>query len=329
MLERTALQHYAWAILSILVVADGRSFALRQSKLQGETLNNNAQDPVVTPCPCLVTPAPLMTPEEMQASAAVSASDVAQVLAAAHVQEAAKDAAQPIKDELNALKASDVESMAKAALTEIEQNQTSGLKAVLEAEVIKQKGELGAMEASAKLMATAGAEHLRGTAEQWAKNQARNYIVQSASGTLSAASQTMQQMMDVRQQATQLTKSAIQSANESLAVALKAQEAMNLVPKETLKNAEENAEKSAEEQKGFKEEIEHTEANVREIAKVAQLSQKVALATLEEAEKAEITAREALATSRGNAVKIEALKTRAATILETANQAEKAFESKV
>lgn len=73
-------------------------------------------------------------------------------------------------------------------------------------------------------------------------------------------------------------------------------------------------------------EIEAFEGSVRQIAKVAQEGYDSALRTLQEANVAEVTARKALETSRGNALKIEKLKTRAQAVSNKANKAKEELE---
>jgi len=272
------------------------------------------------PCPCLVTPPPLMSPEQMQAVKVQAAADNAMLKGMTRIQGAAVEAAKSVENGLQAYEMG-VQQAAKISLAAAEKNQAGSLKMLLGAQRAKQEKEMKDMEAGANFKATVSATHVRETVEQWAENQAKNYIGLAANGPMAGIVRTADQTNKIRQEATELTKSAIRSSSESLQVAKKAQDAIDNIPKETVLDAKRNSTKTYEEQKVLNVEIERVEGSMRHIASVASESYSAALRTLEEAKTAEKTAREALETSRSNAIKIEKLKTRAQAVAKKATDA--------
>jgi len=264
-----------------------------------------------------------MSPVELQAVEVKAAADNALLEGLTRIQQAAVDAAAPVMKSLEALSVKEVEEVAKASLEAAEKNQTGFLKLALKSEMTRQEMEMANMEAGANMAAKLSAKHVRETTEQWAENQARNYIVLSANGTMADVIQTAEQTAKIRQEATELTKGAIKSAAQSLEVAKQAQAAITMVPQKTMKDAKKTAIAMHEEQEKLKIEIDSSESSVKKISVVAQEGYKTALATLNEANLAEVIAHEALETSRSNAGKIEILKTRAQAV---SNKAKKAKE---
>jgi len=263
-----------------------------------------------------------MTPEQTQAVEVKASADNAMLKGLTRIQEAAVEAGGPVTKEIKDLDANEVGEAAKGALNEIEKNETAALKTLLNSEKLRQEQEMQQMEAGANMAAQLSADHVRDTTEQWAENQARNYINLQANGSMGDAMRTADKTAAIRQEATELTKSAISSAAQSLVVAKRAQEAIAHVPQDEMKDAKKYAADTRKEQKELNVEIEATESSVRTIAKVAAEGYDVALATLKEANEAEKTAREALETSRSNAEKIEKLKTRAQAVSNKAKKAE-------
>jgi len=273
------------------------------------------------PCPCLVTPPPLMSPEQMQAVKVQAAADNAMLKGMTRIRGAALEAAKSVEDDLEAYNEKGVQQAAQTSLAAVEKNQAGALKKLLRAQRAKQEMEMEDMEAGANSKATLSATHVRETVEQWAENQAKNYIGLAANGPMAGIVRTADQTNKIRQEATELTKSAIRSSSESLQVAKKAQDAIDNIPKETVLDAKRNSTKTYEEQKVLNVELERVESSMRHIATVASESYSAALRTLEEAKTAEKTAREALETSRSNAIKIEKLKTRAQAVAKKATDA--------
>jgi len=267
-----------------------------------------------------------MTPEQTQAVEVEAAADNAMLKGLTRIQEAAVEAAAPVKEELEKLNAEEVEEAAKGRLEEAEKNQTGFLKLALEAEKARQTKEMADMEAGASMVAQLSADHVRETSEQWAQNQARNYIVVAANDTLGDAIHKAHQTDLIRQEATELTKGAIKSAAQALEVAKKAQAAIDMVPQDAMVNAKAEAQQSKEEVTVLNNDIESIEASVRQIATVAEEGRAIAQRTLDEANLAEVTAREALDQSRTNAEKIEVLKTRAQAVSNKANKAKEELE---
>jgi len=264
-----------------------------------------------------------MSPVETQAVEVKAAADNALLEGLTRIHEAAVAAADPVKKSLEALSVKQVQEAAKESLEAVEKNQTGYLKLALKGEMTRQENELASMQAGANMVAKLSANHVRETTEQWAENQARNYIVLSANGTMADVMQTAEKTAQIRQEATELTKGAIKSAAHSLEVAKQAQAAITMVPKETMAKAKKTAAQMKEEQEALSVEIASSESSVRKIALVAQEGYKTALATLDEANLAEVIAKDALETSRSNAGKIEKLKTRSQVVF---NKAKKAKE---
>jgi len=279
------------------------------------------------PCPCLATPPPLMTPEQTQAIGVKGAADNAMLKGLTRIQEAAVGASAPVMAEVAKLNEKEVEQAAEGAFNAVEQNETQALKTVLGKEKLRQQKEMEEMEAGAVMVAQMNADHVRETTEQWARNQARNYLVLSANGTMNDALEITDRTAKIRQEATELTKGAIKSAAQSLEVAKKAQEAIAHVPFDQMHTARKYAEASEEEQKELNKNIEATESTIRKVALVATEGYKVAQETLREADEAERVARVALETSRANAVKIEKLKTRASSVSNKAKLAETNYKA--
>lgn len=273
------------------------------------------------PCPCLQTPPPLMAPEQIQAVEVKAAADNAMLKGMTRIEEAALEAAKPVEAELKAFDETAVEQEARESLAAAEANQTTNLQVLLGSERMRQEQEMSAMEAGASLQATISADHIRQTAEQWAENQAKNFIGVAGGGTLAGIVATADQTAKIRQEATELTKGAIKSAAQSLEVAKQAQLAIDNVPKDVVLNAKKKSAKLEQEQKVLNVDIERVEGQVKQIAQVASEGYAAAVATLEEAKQAEITARKALETSRGNALKIEKLKDRAQAVATKAKSA--------
>lgn len=267
-----------------------------------------------------------MSPEQTQAVEVAAAADNAMMTGLTRIQEAAVAAGKPLLAQLKVMDAEKAEAMAKGELDTVEKQQATALKTMLAGEQLRQKKELADMENNANMVAKLSADHVRQTTEQWAENQARNYINLAANGTISDAALQAQQTAQIRQEATELTKGAIQSAAQSLAVAKRAQEAIENAPKDRMEKAKQFAEKSEAEQKLLNVQIEATESSVRRIARVADEANKVALRTLTEANAAEKLAKESLATSRGNAAKIEKLKIRAQAAATKAQKAKEELE---
>jgi len=339
------LQHCALVVVVAAVLADARTLRYRGAALKHAPLaiplREHSADPCVMwlqehagqpgaaiaaggapPCPCLQTPPPLMSAEQTQAVEVKAAADNAMLKGFTRIEEAALEAAKPVEEELKAFDEKAVEQEAKESLDFAEKNQTNSLKLLLGSEKIRQEKEMADMEADANFRASLSAAHVRETAEQWAQNQAKNFIGLSAGGTLAGIIATADKTAKIRQEATELTKGAIKSAAESLEVAKQAQAAIDNVPKEIVVSAKKKSAKMEVEQKALNVEIERIEGSVKRIAEVATESYGSAMATLTEAKAAELTAREALETSRGNAVKIEKLKDRAQAVATKAKEAE-------
>jgi len=267
-----------------------------------------------------------MSPEQTQAVEVAAAADNAMMLGLTRIQEAAVEAGKPLVKTLKGMDAKKTEAMAKGQLETVEKQQATALKTMLAGETARQTQELTEMENNANMVAKLSADHVRLTTEQWAENQARNYINLAANGTISEAALQAHQTNMIRQEATELTKGAIQSAAQSLAVAKRAQDAIANAPKDRMVKAKKFAETSEAEQKVLNVQIEATEASVRRIAKVAQESNMIALRTLREANEAEKLAKESLETSRSNAAKIEKLKVRAQTVAMKAKKAKEELD---
>lgn len=262
-----------------------------------------------------------MTPEQTQAVEVQAAADNAMFKGLTKIQEAAVTASKPVEEEIEKMSIKDLEKEAKLQLEAAEKNQTEGLKMSLKAEEARQTKEMEEMQSGASTVAKLSADHVRETAEQWADNQARNYIYLNANGPMHAAIEKADKTATIRQEATELTKGTIKSAAKALEVAKRAQAAIEKVPKDAMSKATIASKKSKEETKKLNTEIEAIEGSVRQIAGVAQQGYDMAMRTLQEAHVAEVTARKALETSRGNALKIEKLKTRVQAVGEEAAKA--------
>lgn len=266
--------------------------------------------PAGQPCPCLNTPPPLVSADETRALEIKAAADNAMLLGLTRIEEAAKGSGSPFVKELKELKPEDLEKDAQAAFVAAEKNQSSAFKQEFEGEVARQEKELIEMEAHAEYAAKITSQHLRETAEQWAENQAKNYIVMSTNGTMANALNVAQSTATIRQEATELAKGAIKSAAESLEVAKEAQLAIEKVPQSSMKKARKNAVDLKNEQKALNGEIEFAEHQARRVAQVAMESHNTALFVEREADIAEKRAKKALDTARGNSEKIAKLKDR-------------------
>jgi hypothetical protein len=263
-----------------------------------------------------------MTPEQTQAVEVKAAADNAMLKGMTRIEEAALEASKPVEEELKAFDESAVEEEAKEALAAAEANQTNALKGLLLKEKSRQEQELAAVEAGATFQAKVSVDHIRETTEQWAANQAKNYIGAAGNPLLAGIVETADRTSKIRQEATELTKGAIKAAAQSLEVAKKAQDAIDNVPKETVVKAKKDSIKLEEEQKEINSEVERVEGSVRRIADVSAEGYKAAMMTLKEANEAELIARKALETSRSNALKIEKLKDRAQAVGSKAKDAE-------
>merc|ERR1719506_1154811 len=173
------------------------------------------------PCPCLNTPPPLMSPEQLRATQVGAAADEAMLQGMARIRAAAVEAAQPIEAELQALQVVHIEKAAQDSLYAAEQNQTANLQVQLAVEKARQEREMAEMENGANMVAKVSADHIRETTEQWAENQARTFMFASSSGPLSQAVEEAHRTEKLRQEATELTKGAIDSAAQALDVAKK------------------------------------------------------------------------------------------------------------
>lgn len=277
------------------------------------------------PCPCLVTPAPLMSPQEAQVTQVAAAADNAMLKGITQIQDAAVGAAAPVLDEMKALDKKEVAVAAEGAFGAAEDNQTVALKTMLSSEKARQSKEMADMQTGANMVAQLSATHLRQTAEQWAENQAQNAVSMALNGTMHIAMQEADQTALIRQEATELTKGAIQSAAQSLAVAKKAQDAIAFAPDEQVKAAKKFGKESAAEQAVLNTKMEAVEAQSRKIALYASEAYQRAGRTLREANEAEKVARESLETARENSLKIEKLKLRAQKVSSKANKAKERY----
>lgn len=332
-MQHMAMWRCASAVAVIAVVADART--LRHQGAASEQAFREkcpclalVQDNQAPTCPCLVTPAPLMTVEQTQAVEVKAAADSALMAGITRIQEAAKKAAEPLMKTLKDMDDKDIEKEAKSELESAEKKQSASLKMKLDAEKTRQVNEMAQMEAGANVEAQKSAIHIRETTEEWAVNQARNYIVLAANSPMSNALLIAKRTDKIRQEATELTKGAIDSAAQALDVAKKAQLAIDQVPKKRMVQAKKEAQGMEKEQQALNVEIEASEQSVRNIAKVAAEGYKLAQSALNEANEAESTAKEALSTSRSNAVKIEKLKTRAQAVSAKATKAEVELKKK-
>merc|ERR1719324_652560 len=152
----------------------------------GQTASTDASQ-APPPCPCLNTPPPLMSPEQLHATQVGAAADEAMMQGMARIRPAAVEAAAPIEAELQALQVVHIEKAAQDSLYAAEQNQTANLQAQLAVEKARQEREMAEMENGANMVAKVSADHIRETTEQWAENQARTFMFASSSGPLSQA----------------------------------------------------------------------------------------------------------------------------------------------
>lgn len=268
-----------------------------------------------------------MTPEETQAVAIKAAADNAMLKGVTRIEEAANAAAAPLLGTLQAMEPNVVEQEARGALAAAEQNQTNTLQTMLKVEKLKQEQDIKVMEAQMKQQAMTAAAHVKATAEQWADNQARQYIGFAASNTLSGVMSIADKTAKIRQDATELAKGAIKSAAESLEVAKQAQAAIDNVPLEDVTNAKKKSQELEVKEQALNLQLDALLGSVKHIAEVSKEAAATAQNNLNQANRAEAMAKESLATSRSNAEKIEKLKTRASNAFKKATQAKKTQES--
>merc|ERR1719247_3147119 len=79
----------------------------------GQTASTDASQ-APPPCPCLNTPPPLMSPEQLRATQVGAAADEAMVQGMARIRAAAVEAAKPIEAELQALQVVHIEKAAQS-----------------------------------------------------------------------------------------------------------------------------------------------------------------------------------------------------------------------
>jgi DNA repair protein RadC len=144
-----------------------------------------------------------MTPEEKQSAAVKAAATEATLDAVKEINKAAKEAGDPLKKEIaEAEVEKDVEEKAKQAFVAAQEEHEAKSKDAIKALVEEETKELEAMSQTAKNIASMSALHLRETAESFAKNQARNYVVQHADPQIAGAVATSKETEAIRQQAT-------------------------------------------------------------------------------------------------------------------------------
>merc|ERR1719247_989039 len=118
----------------------------------GQTASTDASQ-APPPCPCLNTPPPLMSPEQLRATQVGAAADEAMLQGMARIRAAAVEAAQPIEAELQALQVVHIEKAAQDSLYAAEQNQTANLQVQLAVEKARQEREMAEMENGANMVA--------------------------------------------------------------------------------------------------------------------------------------------------------------------------------
>lgn len=259
------------------------------------------------PCPCLVTPAPYVTADDLQASQILLAADTAMARGVTVIglvaDQAGDNALRNIKD----VNTSAVQKEAKGALAAAEMNATAQLGIMLHMESERQTRLEKQMEVDAKNAATFNAAHMKATSEEWAKNQALHYMAAAADQTMSDAVMATEMIPKIRQQATEQTKAAIDASAEALAVAQRAQAMALQAPKELILEAHALSGKTMQEQEVMNLDIERVAARVKEVGEEAHSSHDLALATLAQAMADDSNAKKALESAQLNAEKIKTL----------------------
>merc|ERR1719378_582037 len=117
----------------------------------------------------------------MQTAAVEAAASTAALAATEQIQKAGDEAADPIKEEIEKTDvATEVKGHAKEALGTIVNVAGAKIKEDIHSLIAEEMKDLQAMSETAKNIAAMGADHLRKTAEDWGKNQVRNYVVEHA-----------------------------------------------------------------------------------------------------------------------------------------------------
>jgi len=268
----------------------------------------SSSQPSATPCPCLVTPAPAMSPEQMQYHVVSMAADTAVLQGKAQIGVAAEEAAKASLQSIQALNASVVHQESKEALMMVIATEEKELQKMEAAEQQRQAVEKKKMEDGAKHIAQMSADHMRKTAESWASSQAYNYLAAAASGTLKDAMMTASQLPAIRQEATEYAKGAIQWSAETLTVAQKAQSVSALVPKARMDDAVTYATNLKTRQQALNANMNSVELREEEVNSLAIKAHNAALKALAQAITDEKQAKHYLETARENAKKIAKLK---------------------
>lgn len=310
----------SYVVLVRLTVSSASASSLRHVRnsnvLRGRALAEDfgAQQSVVgqscehPPCPCLVTPAPIVTAEDLQATQMLLAADTAMAQGITAIGQAADQAGSASLQAIQDISTNGTQREAKATLALAETNSTVQLDAMLASEMQRQANLETQMEADAKNAASISAAHLKVTSEEWAKNQALHYISDAADRTMKDALTASASIPQIRQHATEQAKGAIDASAEALAVAQKAQAMAQIAPKELIIEAATLSDKLKSEQEELTTEIERVTKRSEDVAEVAHRGHDLAMVVLKQAIRDATEAKQALKSATDNAAKIETLK---------------------
>mmetsp|Transcript_6035 Transcript_6035/g.9831 ORF Transcript_6035/g.9831 Transcript_6035/m.9831 type:complete len:335 (+) Transcript_6035:69-1073(+) len=307
---------YGVLVFTVAVLADASTLrhssqhvlrggaSAKESAAQQSAATQACQNP---PCPCLVTPAPYVTAEDLQATQILLAADTAMAKGITMIGQAADLAGYSSLKHIQDVDTNATQMEAKTALVAAEANATAQLDLMLSMELQRQAKMEAAMEVDAKNAASFNAAHMRATSEEWAKNQALHFIAEAADRTMKDAVAATESIPTIRQQATEQAKGAIDASAEALAVAQKAQAIAQSAPKERVANASALVDQMKQEQDVMDLDIERVAHRAADVAETAHEGHDLALSVLSKAMRAAAGAKKALEKTQANAAKIQAL----------------------
>lgn len=310
-LWRVVLVCFVSSCANAATLRQGESHLLRGAVLQKASSReihscSCAAQASVSPCDCGL-PKPMHTPEEMQYQVITLATDTAVLEGKARISQAGLKAADAAIGAIKGLDPNLVRQAGHEQLAYVIAEEEGELGKMIDAERARQAGSLKDMEGHAKFAADLGGEHIRGTAEDFARSQAANYISAAATGTMRDAWLASAQIPQIRQEATELAKGAIQAAAHTLTVANKAQSVSNFVPQAKMQSAVKFAQDLKTRQQALRVEIKRATKTLEEVTQTAKEAHDAALVVLTKAIQDDKKANEDLETARGNAIKVKKL----------------------
>lgn len=280
--------------------------------------------PPGTPCPCLNTPPPLVSPAEVARTQVQAAAAEATQAALTELEESAKKAGDPWVEELapNEVKVAGVKENLKNDFKKVQEETLTQFEAKLKAEKDSEEAATKAEYAAIGAKAEASAKEIGVVSQEFATNRAHQILASDTSGSFMRIMQMEAQAEQLKQASLKLAEASINAAINSKTVSAQAASAQQHVSKDSVDKAVEVAKMIKTEASMMEDQAKAAEQLAKDAAKLVTESSTIANSVLLRATTVEDSAEKALEQARTNTqrltdlkAKVLAMKSQATTVV--------------